>query len=630
MKQFLPLFLFLFSLTAKAQFSGNALDFDGTNDMVVCSTVPAMFSNIATNDFTIEAWVNPRGSAFQRIFFAQPSTTNFVSLGTSTGNVIYFYVIKNSTTYSIATTASIPQNQWTHVAARWTASTNAVEVFFNGVLQAGANGGSSSTGTSGLMVLGSRPGGAQYFNGGLDEIRVWNEARTQCEIINNMNNSITGVQTNLLVNYNFNQGTGGGNNTGTTTLPDISGNAFNGTATNFTLTGSTSNWIVSAATVTTSGNPVGGVSVSQSASICSGGNYTFPDATTLTNITTTTSHISTLQTTAGCDSIITTTVNINPTYSINQSAAVCSGGNYTFPDSTVQTNITSQVTHTSMLLTSAGCDSIINSTVNVNPTYSVSESATVCSGGNYTFPDATTQTNITAQVTHTSMLQTTTGCDSTITTTVNVNPVYSFSAADSVCSGSSYTFPDGTTMMNITSPVMHTNMLLTIAGCDSIISTNISIIQVDTTVSETGFTLTANAAGATYQWLDCNNAYAPIAGETNASFAPVMGGNYAVAVTMNGCTDTSSCYSVPLSVNELNPAFTVSVYPNPAHDFVTIETGKISGGTITLSEISGAVVRTIHFSGTTCSLDMDGLANGVYMINVFTPEGKFTKRIVKE
>lgn len=574
MKKFLPFFLLLISLSAKAQFSGNALDFDGTDDMVVCSTVPAMFSNIATNDFTIEAWVNPRGSLFTRIFFAQPSTTNFTALSTSTGNVIYFYVVVNGTTYSVATTAGIPQNQWTHVAARWTAATNSTEVFFNGVLQTGANGGTSSTGTNGLMVLGSRPGGAQFFNGALDEVRVWNEARTACEISNNMNNSITGTQTNLIVNYNFNQGIAAGNNTGTTTLPDISGNAFDGTVTNFTLTGATSNWIASAATVTTQGNPLGGVMVSQSANICSGGNYTFPDGTVITNITSTTSHASTLQTTAGCDSIITTTVNVNPTYSISESAAVCSGGSFTFPD-------------------------------------------------------ATTQTNITAQVTHSSMLQTTTGCDSIITTTVNVNPVYALNASDSVCYGSSYTFPDGSTMTNITAPVTHNNMLLTAAGCDSIISTSISIIQVDTSVTETGFTLTANASG-TYQWLDCNNAYAPIAGETNQSFSPIIGGSYAVAVTVNGCTDTSACYSVPLGTNEINGAFTVSLYPNPVRDVLVIETGKISSGTIELIEISGAVVRTMQFDNSHFTFDMSGIADGIYYLSILTREGKVTKRIIKE
>ncbi len=111
LKKCIPFFLLLCFSSAKGQFALNALDFDGANDMVVVSTVPSFFSNLGTNDFTIEAWVNPRGSVFARIFFAQPSATNFVSFGTGALNVIYFYVIVNGTTYSVATSAGITQNQ---------------------------------------------------------------------------------------------------------------------------------------------------------------------------------------------------------------------------------------------------------------------------------------------------------------------------------------------------------------------------------------------------------------------------------------------------------------------------------------------------------------------------------------
>lgn len=237
----------------RAQFSGNALDFDGSNDMVDVASMPSVFGSPATSDFTIEAWVNPRGSVFARILFAQPNTSNFVSFGTNTGNTIYFYVIKNGTTVSVATSSGIPQNQWTHVAARWTSATSSAQVFFNGVLQVVGAGGSSSTGTSGLMTIGARTGGNQHFNGQLDELRVWGSAISQCQIQANMNNTIPTTQSGLLMNYDFNQGVAGATNTTITTLSDLSGNAYNGTLTNFALTGSTSNWVSSSASVTASG-----------------------------------------------------------------------------------------------------------------------------------------------------------------------------------------------------------------------------------------------------------------------------------------------------------------------------------------------------------------------------------------
>ncbi len=612
-----------------AQFAGNALDFDGTNDMVVSNTIPTLFSNLATNSFTFEAWVNPRGNAFTRIFFAQPSTTNFATVSTSTGNVIYFYVIANGTTYSIATTAGIPQNQWTHVAARWNASTLTPQVLFNGVLQAAVAGGSSSTGTNGLMTLGSRPGGAQYFNGALDEARVWSEHRTDCQVQSNMNTSITGVQPNLVANYNFNQGIAGGNNTGTITLNDISGNAFNGTLTNFTLTASTSNWITSGATVTTSGNPFTTFNRSQSMNICSGGDLTFPDGSTQTNITAPFVQNS-LVTGPVCDTMVSTTVTVNAPLSRNDTAFVCSGSGFTFADGSTQTNIVSSVDYTSTLQTTGGCDSLVITHVGVLQPTSAGETVAVCPGGNHTFPDGSMLMGITSQVIYTSTISNAAGCDSTVTTTVNVNSTYAMNDSYTVCSGNSFTFADGSTQNNITSPVVYTSALSTVNGCDSSITTSIAVDQPDTSVSVVNETLTSNLAGATYQWLDCSNGFAIIPGATNQSYMAISNGTYAVSVTMNGCTDTSDCFLILSTGIYSAQETTFQLYPSPAHDLVYVKTNGAESGTIELMDLSGKIIFSKTFSGTTTTIDVSVFANGVYFVNMYTAKGKSVARLVKE
>ncbi|MBN2521974.1 MAG: hypothetical protein JXB24_01805, partial [Bacteroidales bacterium] len=220
-------------------------------------------------------------------------------------------------------------------------------------------------------------------------------------------------------------------------------------------------------------NPV--YNESETDAICSGESYTFPDGTTQNNITSTVVHTSNLITVNGCDSVITTTINVNPVYNLAESAGVCSGDSYTFPDGTTQNNITSTVVHASNFVTVEGCDSIITTTVDVNPVYDLAESAGVCSGDSYTFPDGTTQNNITSTVVHASNLVTVEGCDSVITTTVNVNPVYDLAESAGVCSGDSYTFPDGTTQNNITSTVVHASNLVTVNGCDSVITTTVNV-----------------------------------------------------------------------------------------------------------------------------------------------------------
>lgn len=66
-------------------------------------------------------------------------------------------------------------------------------------------------------------------------------------------------------------------------------------------------------------------------------------------------------------------------------------------------------------------------------------------------------------------------------------------------------------------------------------------------VSQNGDLLIAAQQGASYQWLDCQQNFAPIAAETSAFFTPSQSGSYAVVVSLNGCADTSDCYTVALT-----------------------------------------------------------------------------------
>lgn len=227
---------------------GNALNFDGANDSV-SAALPGLFNNISANNFTMEAWVYPTGNVFSRIIFAQSDANNFASMSIGSGNQIFFYVVAGGTTYSVQTTAQLPINNWTHVAVRWTAATNSTDVFFNGIIQSGSTGGTSSSGTNNTLSIGTRPGGAQFFPGTLDEVRIWRTARTQPQIASLYNLEIN-AQPDMVAYYKFNQGVAGGNNAGLTNLIDSSFLVNNGTLSNFTLNGAASNWIGSTAPLT--------------------------------------------------------------------------------------------------------------------------------------------------------------------------------------------------------------------------------------------------------------------------------------------------------------------------------------------------------------------------------------------
>jgi hypothetical protein len=112
-------------------------------------------------------------------------------------------------------------------------------------------------------------------------------------------------------------------------------------------------------------------------------------------------------------------------------------------------------------------------------------------------------------------------------------------------------------------------------GCDSIIALNLTVISALSTVSESGFTLTADLNDVDYQWVDCNNDYAEIPGETNQSFEGWQNGSYAVVTNNGNCQDTSAC--VIISVTDLevtdnkNP---IQVFPNPTEGQITINSNE--------------------------------------------------------
>ena len=564
----------LSSFTFLAAQPGNALSFDGTNDNVTAA-LPPLFGNIAANDFTMEAWVYPTGAIFSRIIYAQSSTTNFATMSTGASNQIYFYVIANGTTYSVATTAFLPSNTWTHVAARWTAATLTPVVFFNGVQQATAAGGGSSTGTLNNLSIGTRPGGAQYFPGSLDEVRIWSTARSQCAILANMNRTYTGPQTNLVAYYTFDQGTAGGTNTGQTSLTDLSGNAYTGTLNNFALTGATSNWITSAAAITSSGN----------------------DAAN--------------------------------TYQTAVSANVCSGGSYTFPDSSTQTNITTPLVQTSNLVTSLGCDSIVTTTLGVLPSSNDSTTARICFGDSYLYPDGSIDTNITASLVHTSILTNSVGCDSVIVTAVEVGTQYTFFAFDTVCLGSTYTFLDGSSSP-ILGQVNHANNYTSIYGCDSVIVQIVDAHVLDTAVTVNGFTLTATASASSYQWIDCATGL-PVTGGNTQIYTPTLNGNYAVVLSnAQGCTDTSACTFVLVIGRPDASLPQLLAYPNPNSGSFRL---RLPAGSPlpTDIEVFNAVGQRVYLGQATTIDHQVQLADapaGVYTLRAHLPEGTQSLRLV--
>jgi hypothetical protein len=152
------------------------------------------------------------------------------------------------------------------------------------------------------------------------------------------------------------------------------------------------------------------------------------------------------------------------------------------------------------------------------------------------------------------------------------------------------------------------------------------VVNVATTT--TGATITATATGVSYQWIDCGNSNAIIAGETNQSYTATASGNYAVIITNGGCVDTSACVNVTVTgIDETSSTNLLSVYPNPNTGSFVINATE--AGKYTIFNELGQEVRSFELSTkNNFTMSINNLSNGVYLVSGVSKNKTTKQRIV--
>ena len=181
----------------------------------------------------------------------------------------------------------------------------------------------------------------------------------------------------------------------------------------------------------------------------------------------------TLQTINGCDSIVTLTLNVNPVFNTELTATICQGQVYNEQGF----NVSEAGVYTQTLTSANGCDSIVTLTLNVNPTFNTELSATICQGQVYNEQGF----NVSEAGVYTQTLQTINGCDSVVTLTVSVNPTFDTTINATINAGETYAEYG----FNESEAGTYVQNLQTEFGCDStitlVLSVNSSLLDVEQT-----------------------------------------------------------------------------------------------------------------------------------------------------
>jgi hypothetical protein len=359
-------------------------------------------------------------------------------------------------------------------------------------------------------------------------------------------------------------------------------------------------------------------SVNNPQSICIGGSYTingntYTEAGTYTDV---------LQTIAGCDSTVITELTVVSSFDVTNNLTICEGESVTVGTNTY----TTAGTYTDLLQSISGCDSLVTTILTVNPSYSTTNTLSICQGESITVGSST----YTTSGTYTNTFQTITGCDSTIVTVLTVNPTFTVNNPQTICEGESYTINGNT----YTTGGTYTDVFTSASGCDSTVITELTVnsVTLNTTVSINDATLTSNENNGTYQWIDCDNNNAFIAGATNQSYTATQNGSYAVILTSLECNveATSSCFNINnVGLETLVENGGLIIYPNPTATSFTIESESTDLKTIRIYDALGKLIFESINTNESTQIDASEWSKGVYSIEIQTEFKIYNHKLVK-
>jgi hypothetical protein len=206
--------------TAPVAGRNGALAFDGTSDYVSLSPdtgkVSATSLGLPVKDITVEAWVNiaqfKKWSAF--VGFLQDNGASewgwaLGTWGTPEADGVYFGLSTTGTGATYLSDYSVLANRWVHLAGTYDGTT--MKLYVDGDLM------NSSTAQSGNIAyadswyrLGSYKDDDEEFRiqGAMDEVRVWNVARSQADIQADMYRRLTGAEAGLVSYWPMDEGSG--------------------------------------------------------------------------------------------------------------------------------------------------------------------------------------------------------------------------------------------------------------------------------------------------------------------------------------------------------------------------------------------------------------------------------------
>ena len=196
---------------------GNALTFDGVDDYASIKNNSMVFER--TNQITVTAWIYSYGSSnTQGIVTKIDGNSPFAGWGliifSGQENILNFALVNtnNANEIKVNSTIPVPKNEWVHVAATYDGSSNAggATLYINGINRTAIfkNTLSGSIYNNIQESIGSYGGQNRFFNGSIDNVRIFNRSLTGEEINETMLSERPPAISGLLSSWDLDEASG--------------------------------------------------------------------------------------------------------------------------------------------------------------------------------------------------------------------------------------------------------------------------------------------------------------------------------------------------------------------------------------------------------------------------------------
>ena len=167
--------------------SGKALQFDGVNDWVSVSDSASLD---LSDKMTLEAWVYPLAmSNNETIILKESSAGEVYALYADEDARLPVSYINNGSYRAVTGPNRLPTNKWTHLVATYDGQNQ--RLYVNGVEVAKSAQSGLIQQSTGVLRLGGNSLWGEFFNGYMDDVRIYNRALTATEVSNNLATSVS-------------------------------------------------------------------------------------------------------------------------------------------------------------------------------------------------------------------------------------------------------------------------------------------------------------------------------------------------------------------------------------------------------------------------------------------------------